>query len=91
MDRLEKLKEQRSQIEARIRDLEARRRAEERKRDTRRKVLAGALALEHAERDPAFGEALSRLLRDGLTRPGDRELFGLDPLPDEAARVREPT
>lgn len=82
MDRLEKLKEQRSQLDARIRDMEARVRQQERKDDTRRKVLAGALALEHAEKDSDFGRILRELLARGLTRPRDRELFGLGPMPD---------
>jgi hypothetical protein len=73
-DRLARLKEQRSQLDARIRDIEARQRQEERKRDTRRKIIAGALALEHASRDPGFAAVLRNLSARHVTRPSDRAL-----------------
>lgn len=90
--RLEKLIEQRAQLDARIRDMEARRKAAERKADTRRKILAGALVLEHADINPAFGETLRALLARGLTRPHDRALFGLPEIKEtfsEATESRE--
>lgn len=78
-DRLGKLYEQRAQIAARIKQLEARTRARSRKEDTRRKIIAGALALEHASRDEAFGRTLHDLIARFVTRPHDRALFGLPP------------
>lgn len=49
-----------------------------RKTDTRRKIVAGSLALAHAEIDPDFAAALYRLLnRFVLAR--DRHLFDLPP------------
>jgi hypothetical protein len=76
-DRLAKLLEKRAQLEARIETEKARQRQQARKEDTRRKIIAGALALEHAEQDPAFGETLRRLLMRYVERPADRALFGL--------------
>lgn len=69
---------------ARLRAEAARKRARaekaERARDTRRKILVGAVALAEAARDPAFDARLRELLDAALTRPDDRELLGLRPL-----------
>jgi uncharacterized protein involved in exopolysaccharide biosynthesis len=80
-DKLEALKAQQAQIANQIRDLEARSKAEERKADTRRKVIAGALALEHIEKLPqaAFAQTLNSLINEYVKRPADRALFGLSP------------
>lgn len=56
---------------------------EERRRDARRKIIAGALALEHAEINAEFGAELWRLLSRQVTRPDDRALLGLEPLPGD--------
>lgn len=75
-----------AQLTARKQRIEAQQRAklqgEERKKDTRRKILAGAMVLElMAQNDEAGRKVLARL--DGfLKRSDDRALFGLDPLPD---------
>jgi prefoldin subunit 5 len=72
--KLRQLKERQQSVEARRRTLEARR---ERKADTRRKILVGAIVLakvEHGEMDRAL---LRRWLEHGLTRDDDRRLFGL--------------
>jgi hypothetical protein len=79
--RLEKLQKQREQIDAKLRQLKAQERLKARRADSRRKIIAGALALEHAEAhgddDPAFRDTLFRLLNRYVTRPQDRALFGL--------------
>lgn len=69
-DKSEKLKNQ-------IKRLEQQEKAKERKRDTRRKILAGSLVLERMGKDPAFAEKLKSDLDKFLTRDIDRELFGL--------------
>jgi hypothetical protein len=76
-DRLETLRLRRDQIDAQLRALEAREKQAQRKADTRRKVIAGALALEHfeANRDSEFGRILYRLLDEYVIRPHDRALF----------------
>lgn len=76
-EKLEQLETQQSQIKARIQREKAKVRQADRKRDTRRKIIAGALALEHAEKDPAFGSQLRRLIDQHVTRKQDRELFNL--------------
>lgn len=80
-DRLARLRQEREQINAQIAKLEARRRHQERKDDTRRKVLAGAAVLDEAKRDTAFADALHRLLGRFLSKSQDRALFGLPPVP----------
>ena len=57
--------------------LAAQKQERDRKLDTRRKIIAGALALEHAQRDPAFGAALQGLLNEYVTKLPERALFGL--------------
>ena len=73
----EALLEQRRQIDERLKRLDAREKELARKADARRKIIAGALALEHAERNEAFGEELRGLLDRYVERPADRALFGL--------------
>lgn len=46
-----------------------------RKRDARRKIVAGAVVLRHAESDPAFRALLQLVLQQHVTRPIDRQLF----------------
>jgi hypothetical protein len=79
--KLEKLKKQKQVLEARIRQEQGRENAKKRKLDTRRKILAGAVVLDEAERHPAYKNALYELLARFLTRDDDRALFGLPPLP----------
>ena len=72
--KLRQLKERQQAVDARRRTLESRR---ERKADTRRKILVGAIVLakvEHGEMDRAL---LQRWLEQGLVRDDDRRLFGL--------------
>jgi|OM-RGC.v1.028822095 hypothetical protein len=77
-EKIAHLEAQRDQINAKLRREKARARQDERKRDTRRKIIAGALALEH--KDPAFRDQMKRLIGQYVTRPEDRALFGLEPL-----------
>ena len=72
--KLRQLKERQQAVEARRRTLESRR---ERKADTRRKILVGAIVLakvEHGEMDRAL---LTRWLDTALSRDDDRRLFGM--------------
>ena len=58
-------------------------RRRERKLDTRRKIIAGAIALEHMKYDAAFASAFQALLDRFVTKSPERVLFGLavPPLP----------
>lgn len=78
-ERIAELEEKRSQIEAQIQKHKSRLRIEERKKDTRRKIIAGALALEHASIDPVFRAAMHKLIDEQVTREADRALFDLSP------------
>jgi hypothetical protein len=77
VDRLKTLREKREQLDAQLRALEARNKQAERKAVTRRKVIAGALALEHYEKNPdsEFHRIIFRLLDEYVVRPHDRALF----------------
>lgn len=76
---LAELKRKQDQIKARIQKTNAKLQGEARKKDTRRKIIAGALALEHAAIDQAFGDTLNRLLFRHVERSDDRALFNLPP------------
>ena len=96
-ERAEALAKQAQQARAKAQRLEAKARAQqagaERSRDTKRKVLLGAYLLAQVR---AQGWELAALnigqqpLADYLTRPEDRALFGLQPLP-EALAAPEPS
>ena len=81
---LAELQAKKRQIDERIKTQSARLNAVERKADTRRKILAGAVALEHAEHDKDFKAKLYALIQRGVTRDNDRALFNLDALPKGA-------
>jgi hypothetical protein len=76
-DRLKILREKRDQLDAQLRALEARAKKTERKADTRRKIIFGALGREHYEKNPdsEFHHIMFRLLDEYVVRPHDRALF----------------
>lgn len=61
--------------------------ARERKLDTRRKIIAGALALEHMRHDAAWRTTFMGLIDQYVEKDAERGLFGLAPLPAAASRV----
>jgi large subunit ribosomal protein L7/L12 len=75
--RLNLLRKKREALDAQIRAAEARARSQERKLDTRRKVLVGAAVLHHAETDPALATQLTNMLDGFLSREDERSLFEL--------------
>jgi hypothetical protein len=79
--KLKQLIEKRNAVNARIKQEEGKLRASERKRDTRRKILAGAAVLQWAKQDNEFSSRLMKELKAFLERDDDRALFGLLPLP----------
>lgn len=78
-DKLEKLKQQQEELARKIRREKQRIAAQDRKDDTRRKIIAGALALNHREKNPSsdFARKLDALLDEYVTKPAERALFGL--------------
>ena len=56
----------------------------QRKVDTRRKIVLGGAIIAAARRDSSFAARLRSLLEAELQHDRDRRLFGLDPLPSNA-------
>ena len=75
----EKLAKKKAKLEAATRRLRARAAATERKRDTRRKILAGAWVLARADQDLEAARQLTQGLDGFLERDRDRALFNLAP------------
>jgi hypothetical protein len=67
-------------VNRQLRAVQSRQKSKARSDDTRRKIIAGALALEHFAKNPGteFGDIMFRLL-DQYTRPEDRHLFDFLP------------
>ena len=80
-DRLLTLQQRLAKVQRDIRLTRAREKSQARKDDARRKIIAGALALEHFEKNPGseFGKLMFRLL-DEYARPDDRQLFDFLPV-----------
>lgn len=72
--RLRALKARKARLEARRRSAETQR---ERKADTRRKILVGAVVLAEVEKGGLSYDTLRGWLSVALTRTDDRELFSL--------------
>lgn len=83
-NRLEKLQQKKAQLETQIKGLQAREQSQARKNNTRKKIIAGALALHHLDKNPddPFSKKLLRLLDEYVTKPYERKLFDL-PAPPE--------
>lgn len=89
--KLARLREKQKTIAAQIQREENRLKREERKKDTRRKILVGAAALHKASKDSEFNHWLIHHLLDGfLERDDDRALLGLPPLPPAAPDAEHP-
>jgi len=78
----EKLLEQQRQLAARIAALDAREKSQERKLDTRRKILIGGAINASIKRGRFTEEQLMSILNRELFTTRDREVFGLLPRPD---------
>lgn len=73
-ERLQQLKAKQQRAAARQKSLESRR---QRKADTRRKILVGAIVLAKLDQGEVNKAQLNRWLDEALTRPDDRALFDL--------------
>jgi large subunit ribosomal protein L7/L12 len=78
---LEKLKEQREKLNARIQKKESLLKSSERKKETRKKILIGSYYLDQAIKENKWDEIKS-ILDKYLSRNADRELFDLELLPE---------
>lgn len=85
-DRLVKLEQQRAKLQRKIAREETRLKTQERKIDTRRKIIAGAIVLTHADMREAFKDILHELLQK-FVEPKDKHLFADVFTPEEIAQA----
>ncbi|MEL6940378.1 MAG: hypothetical protein AAFO84_14425 [Cyanobacteria bacterium J06598_1] len=76
--KLERLLEKEAQLKAQIQQAKAAERTLEKKRDTRRKILIGAAVMARVEHGEWPKNDLLAMMDGFLTRPNERDLFGLD-------------
>lgn len=81
--KLEQLEKQQANIKKQIHAEKAKQRQQQRKDDTRRKVLLGAYVQVKMEESANYKAELLAGLESYLTRPNDRALFGFEPLPEK--------
>lgn len=73
-----------------VQKYEALQKTRERKLDTRRKIIAGGLALKHMRFDPEFGASFRAILDKYVETEAERLLFGLPPLSPTSPRPAQP-
>ena len=78
-NKIEKLKQQKQQLEMRIKKMEALEKQHERKLDTRRKILVGSYYLDKAKKDNNWNNLVG-IMDKFLKRNSDRAIFDLDPI-----------
>lgn len=86
-ERLTKLVQRFESVKRQLKAAKAEEKKQARRDDTRAKIIAGALALEHTEKNPDsdFARTMLRLL-DQYARPDERRLFQiLGPSPASAS------
>jgi hypothetical protein len=78
-ERLEELRKKRIALDAEVNRLQARKRLADRKADTRRKILLGAVVMQEMQSKPdKIGVWAKQLLNERLKTPRDRALFELE-------------
>lgn len=82
---MENHKRKLSQINAQIKAQEAKKKTQDRKLDTRRKIIVGALAINHSEKNSGsdFSNKINSMVDEYAIRDNDRILFGLDFLTEQ--------
>ena len=78
-ERRRKLQEKQARIKAELQRLDARERQAERKRETRRKILAGAMVLDRVARGEVTEKLFLADMDRFLERDQERALFDLPP------------
>jgi hypothetical protein len=74
-DKIAALKARQEKLASQLSSLSAKAKTEERKRDTRRKILVGGAVLAAIESDTGLAEMVRLALDMNLTRPVDREVI----------------
>jgi len=77
-ERLADLEERRARINAEIQRVRAREQQQQRRDETRRKILLGSLLRHLVQRGDLSDELVAQRLDEFLTRPSERRLFELD-------------
>lgn len=90
-EKMQKLAEQKKQIERQMVQMRAKAISKNRREEDRRKILLGAMMIHEITSGNVNREAVLKKLNSYLTRPMDRELFGLQPIPPDDARTRDET
>jgi len=85
-EKLAELIKKEAELKAQIQAIKARESEDERKRDTRRKILIGGVVLSKVKRGDWTNEKLQALLNNELKADRDRELFGLPLLASNEAK-----
>jgi len=81
-DKLRKLESKKAKIAAQIQQIRGRETAQNRKDDTRKKIILGGLVWGMVQRGEVVDKnGLLAALDKSLVRPQDRSLFDLQPLP----------
>lgn len=90
--RLEELEIKRKQISAKIQAIKAREQAQDRKHDTRRKILIGSMVLTMMKRGELSKPQVIHWLDTHLKNDRDRKLFGLltDKTLEQSTAVNKP-
>lgn len=89
-EKLEKLKQRKAQIDQEISTLKARETAQERKEDTRLKVLVGAAMLADTKINPQTVQLIEEVLQRAITASHDRKfLQGKGWLPADKAGEKQ--
>ncbi len=90
-DKIAALKARQEELAAQLSALTAKAKVEDRKRDTRRKIVIGGaiLAALETDTDTGLADMLRRVLAASVTRPMDRDVVS-DLLGDKAAPAAKP-
>ena len=88
-DKIAALKAKQEKLAAELSTLSAKAKTEERKRDTRRKILVGGAVLAAIDSDTGLADMVRLVLDMGITRPDDREMLA-DLLREKAKVVASP-
>lgn len=72
--KIAQLEAKKARLDAQVKAEKAKITTQKRKEDTRRKIVAGAIALEHMEYDPTFKQKMEQLLEKHV-KESDRYLF----------------
>jgi len=81
-EKLKKLKEKEAQLKAQFQKVTAHKKEVDRKMDTRRKVLTGAVVLKACETDGGLKKQVWDLLEKNLVLNKDRVVFGFAQKPE---------